>query len=83
MRQAVEATVGAYRRSAEERNMQIDLELPEGSCPIIGDQNRVVIAVGELVTNAIKHSPDLGLVRIALTRAHRYYRVTHCRPAIV
>ncbi len=72
----VQATAAAFQQQAEESGIKLELNLPQvPECPICGDENRLGIALGEVVNNALKHSQSGGMVKMSLTKAFNQYRV--------
>ncbi len=60
----VENTLDRYRRIAEQTGVQFEADLADDLPPILGDQKRLGVALSRLLDNAIKFSPDGGLVRV-------------------
>jgi signal transduction histidine kinase len=54
-----------YQPIAEEKNIGMTLEVAETK-PLIGDKDLLIEAVGNLVDNAIKFTPEGGVVRLIL-----------------
>ncbi|MBN1563266.1 MAG: HAMP domain-containing histidine kinase [Anaerolineae bacterium] len=52
-------------------NIDITLDLPPDGCVLQGDERRLSSAIGNLVSNAIKYSPDGGPVIVRLVRENR------------
>jgi signal transduction histidine kinase len=54
------------------QGVELDLDLPDDKCVIMADAVRLQHAIGNLVHNAIKYSPDGGQVSVAIHEAdHR------------
>ncbi len=51
--------------------VKISLDLPPDGCPAHGDERRLGSAIGNLVSNAIKYSPEGGPVLVGLECAKR------------
>jgi RNA polymerase sigma factor (sigma-70 family) len=59
----VENTVDQYRHRAEQAGVRFEVDLADDLPPILGDQKRLSLALSQMLDNAIKFSPDGGLVR--------------------
>ena len=64
----VERVVDMYRLVAEERNIAIDADCPDG-LEIVADRNRLVQAVANLVDNAVKYTQPGGRVSVQARRS--------------
>lgn len=64
MQEVVMEALGHYRPLTQEAGIQIEVELPDDLPPIIGDRQYLLLALSQLVDNAIKFSPDGGRVQI-------------------
>jgi two-component system phosphate regulon sensor histidine kinase PhoR len=51
---------------ARDCNVEISLDLPPEGCTVDGDERRLLSAVGNLIGNAIKYSPNGGPVNLVL-----------------
>ena len=60
----VEKTLNQYRHSADQAGIQFEIELSDDLPTIPGDQEQLGVALSQIVDNAIKFSPDGGLVRV-------------------
>ena len=52
---------------AQRKSIQVDLQLPEETCHVAGDEAQLHEAMTNLIGNAIKYTPDNGTVEICLT----------------
>jgi signal transduction histidine kinase len=59
--------LGSWRRAAEERNLELTVEVADGIPPIEVDLQRLSKAIGNIMSNAIKYTPDGGQISV---RAH-------------
>lgn len=58
------------RGSATKRHA-IELDVPAASCPVYGDRARIAQVLGNLVSNAIKYSPEGGRVTVSIRETAR------------
>lgn len=59
--------VDEYQVSAEEKRIQLTAELPE-TCPMKADRIQIERLLSNLLSNALKYTPDGGSVRVRLGR---------------
>lgn len=64
--EALEWVVEHYRHRAESAGITITKEVAEGIPPILADREHLLLAVSQLLDNAIKFSPQGGTVRIRI-----------------
>jgi signal transduction histidine kinase len=62
----VRRTSELYASRAEQAGLSFDLDVPEGTITIQGNQERVSRALGNLLDNAIKFTPGGGAVSLSL-----------------
>jgi signal transduction histidine kinase/ActR/RegA family two-component response regulator len=72
----VQSVVDALRPSAEAKAIGISLAVPADSALVTGDADRLHQIVRNLVSNAIKFTPDQGQVAVALTRTAATVQLT-------
>ena len=63
----VQANLDFYEALAEEKKIQMHLE---GEATIVGDRLMLRRAISNLLSNALRHTPAQGTIRIVLARAH-------------
>jgi signal transduction histidine kinase len=68
---AVDAALDAVRPQAAERRVHLEIHLPAEDVMILGDQQRLQQVVWNLLWNAIKFTPEEGVVRLAMRQDGR------------
>jgi signal transduction histidine kinase len=61
---------------AQDPEHELELRLPTGPLPVLGDSGRLAQVLGNLLSNAIKYSPDGGVVEITGERDDAIVRVS-------
>lgn len=69
-REAARESVGTVEPAAERRGVRIEVDTPADAVPCRTDPQRVRQILINLLTNAIRHSPAGGAVRVSLTVEH-------------
>ncbi len=64
----VEAGVDAVRSSAEAKEIKLELDLPPGLPQVLGDPDRLQQVVWNLVSNAVKFTPQQGTIGVRLVK---------------
>ncbi|HET7461779.1 MAG TPA: PAS domain-containing sensor histidine kinase [Longimicrobium sp.] len=64
-RQVLERAVGLYAQSAASRRVRLRLDAPAEPLTVLADADRMLQAVGNLLSNAIRHSPADGTVTVS------------------
>ncbi len=59
----VRENIELVRSNIDSKNIQIEISIPEG-LSVFADENMVLNIVRNLITNAVKFTPDNGLIRI-------------------
>ncbi|MFY0566847.1 ATP-binding protein [Archangium lansingense] len=68
----VEAALDAVRPAAAARNIRLESQLAAGSGPVQGDAQRLQQVAWNLLTNAIKFTPEGGRVAVRLQRVEEH-----------
>lgn len=68
--------VDAHRSVAQEKGVKIELDPSASTTPFDLDPERISIALSNLVSNALRHTPRGGRVVLGATRAERGLRIT-------
>lgn len=74
--QVVKAAADTVRPAADAKEIELDIELRDGSNLITGDPDRLQQIVWNLLSNAVKFTPNGGRVTLRLERADPYVRLT-------
>lgn len=72
----VRRAVAATSDKLAERNITLVEQLPRGPAPAYGDSDRLVRAIGQLLDNAAKFTPEGGVVGVAVWNSDAGYAVT-------
>jgi two-component system sensor histidine kinase BaeS len=65
----VEDTVMAFSAQAESAGLRLEVEVGEEAGDVDGDLARLQGVLGNLISNAIRHTPSGGLVKVAARRS--------------
>jgi signal transduction histidine kinase len=82
--QAVERACGAVRLSAESKHIRLVTHCPQGLVHPLTDQVRVQQILVNLLSNAVRHTPDKGEVttKVSVTKSTMEFRVTDQGPGV-
>jgi K+-sensing histidine kinase KdpD len=69
--QALERALSGFRPAAEEKRLSWIVEVPTGSPPLQTDPVRLQQILVNLLSNAVRHSPTGGTIRVAMRRDGR------------
>jgi two-component system sensor histidine kinase VicK len=73
---AIRDAVEALAVQSKKRGMAVSIEAPPGPLTALGDRERIQQVVMNLISNAIKFTPEGGDVRISILQADGWYRVS-------
>ncbi|MGB9776448.1 MAG: sensor histidine kinase [Anaerolineae bacterium] len=63
----LEEVVEAHRSAAQERRISLSLERPAALPLVLADRDRLVQVMGNLLSNALRHTPPEGRITVRLT----------------
>lgn len=66
--EVINDTVDSMRFDAEAKAIRLDIDVGPAPRPVLGDRVRLQQIVGNLVSNAVKFTPEGGVVRVMLSR---------------
>jgi len=72
MRDVTEAAVEALRPAANAKRVQLDATLGSDAATVLGDSIRLQQAVGNLLSNALKFTPEGGTIEVRLARGESH-----------
>ncbi|MFN2484256.1 MAG: ATP-binding protein [Candidatus Limnocylindria bacterium] len=75
LRLAVQTALEGARPSAEAKGIRLEAAIPGVPCPVRGDRNRLQQVMGNLLTNAVKFTPEGGTVSVSLERGDDQIRL--------
>jgi PAS domain S-box-containing protein len=73
---AIESAVESLRQTADAKEIDIELVIDDQAGPVAGDSDRLRQIVWNLVSNAIKFTPDRGQVQVRLERVGKDVEIT-------
>lgn len=65
----VGAAVTAIRETMDSHRREIEVEMPEAPIPVKADSKRLAQAIGNVLQNAVKFSPQQGRIEVRVTRS--------------
>jgi signal transduction histidine kinase len=84
LRELLVSVAQSFRPRAETRQVRLELDLPHQPIPLSADPDRLAQVVGNLLTNALDHTPAHGRITIAAGKenGHAWFSVTDTGPGI-
>jgi signal transduction histidine kinase len=76
MRQIIDDTVAVIQPQAQERGLELLVEVPATLPPVMGDEKRMNQVLLNLASNAVKYNRDGGQVRITASAGKDTIRIT-------
>ncbi len=74
----------AFGAALEAKQVALELRLPEGPVPVRADPDRLAQVIGNLLTNALEHTPAGGRIALEVAKdtTHAHLRVLDSGPGI-
>ncbi|GIW29486.1 MAG: hypothetical protein KatS3mg070_2849 [Meiothermus sp.] len=74
----------AFGTALEAKQVALELRLPEGPVPVRADPDRLAQVIGNLLTNALEHTPAGGKIALEVAKdtTHAHLRVLDSGPGI-
>jgi CheY-like chemotaxis protein/two-component sensor histidine kinase len=69
LQQVVGAAVTAIRESMDTHRREIEVEMPDAPIPVKADAKRLAQAIGNVLQNAVKFSPQQGRIEVHVKRS--------------
>ena len=66
----VRDVVELYEPLAQDKQQQVALDMPPERVNIVGDRDLLFQALANVLDNAIKYTPEAGIIRVGLRKAH-------------
>jgi PAS domain S-box-containing protein len=74
----IEAAIGTIKPVAEAKGIRLETQLDPRAGSVEGDANRLQQVVWNLLTNAVKFTPEEGTVKVVLKRVGPHIEMTVC-----
>ncbi len=72
----IDRTIATFRHQAEQKNIEIEANIDVQIPKIKGDEERLAQVLGNLLNNAIRHTPQNGAIRLNSSKAENGVRLT-------
>ncbi len=75
VKQILTSTIGVLEKSAKEKSIAIALDIPDGLPKVLADDKRLSQVFLNLLDNAVKYTPDNGLVKINAYAKEKFVQI--------
>ena len=72
----IHTSIDMIRPSAESKGLRVDLDVSENPGPILGDFHRLQQVLWNILSNAIKFTPQGGTIQVILERPDHHAKIT-------
>ena len=72
----IDRTVATFKHQAEQKNIEIEAVIDSNIPEIQGDEERLAQVLGNLINNAIRHTPTNGAIRLNARRESQGVRLS-------
>jgi signal transduction histidine kinase len=76
IKKEIEKNLSLLNLSAKRKNIEIDIQMPDYECTVKADQRLLNTIIRNLVSNAIKFTPEYGKIIIKAERKEHHYIVS-------
>ncbi len=76
LKSLVQEVVNTFQKFIDEKKMEIDLKLSDKLPKVLVDHDRIIQVLNNLVSNAVKYTPPMGKVKVAVIKKKNYIVVS-------